>query len=421
MDMEQFLGHRTGGSRSSVLKNWKDDGKILVWLNRNAGIHCLWRHPFYRRVDLKDKPPDVWSDRVRCFDSSPDGRGNEEILVNRFRRDDTTDERLFPPTCGFCRFLEDLRRAIRAGEVSWTDEVFVFRAGQKRVAMHAGGLVGMFGSKDLSDEQKAEMASVGVYTKDAWKYDGRVKPEYLFVIANGNDPKAGLQSAIQPKALGDKMKVEIGKQIKARGAKGDPTQHPYPFLWEYSESGSFDDAYTITAMTEEKPSPEILKLIEAPGPDLSQHTRGYSRKMVRTMLEQACVLDVGGWGQYFPDQPDEPEQQARPERTPEVKGPAPEDDLCECDGCGKPMKVTAPKCPSCGKSYEVEGAPKELPPPPAPPPLRKRSETKKEQAASQGVAPNPGVAQPAQQQQSLPGPGDAFAGAFEGGNDDLPF
>jgi MFS family permease len=39
------------------------------------------------------------------------------------------------------------------------------------------------------------LAAVGMYSKDAWKFDSRVKPEYLFCVANDADPKAGIQTA----------------------------------------------------------------------------------------------------------------------------------------------------------------------------------------------------------------------------------
>jgi hypothetical protein len=414
LSMEEFLGHRTSGGGAKVLKNWKEDGKILVWLHQRAGIHCLWRHPFYRRVELKDKPPEIWPERFNCFEVDANGNPNEEVLVNRYRRDKDTKARLFSPTCGFCRFEEDLYQSWHRKELSWTDEVFRFRAGQKTTTLHVGGVTGLFRNPKLTDDEKAEIANIGVFQKEAWKYDTRVKPEYLFCVAVGNDPKSGIQKAIQPQGLGDKMKIEIGKQIKARGPKGDPTRNPYPFLWEYSESGSFDDAYTVTAMTEEKPSPEILALINSDPPDVSTFTRGQSKKLVRTALEQACVLDVD-WDDYFP--PGELEQQPREEapaeqqtRTPEVKGPQEDDDMCACDQCGEAMKASATKCPHCGKSYVVEAAtpPKEVPLPPPPPPLKKRSEAMREKERGEV------------QQKESAGPG-ITPDMFGGDASDLPF
>lgn len=384
LSMDEFLGHSVRGSRGQVMKSWTKKGKVLVWLNRNSAIHCVWRHSFKRIVTLKDKAPEIWGEKFRCFEE------DEDVLRNQNRRQDGV--RVYPPTCGYCRFLEDIRNAIIAKDVSWVDPVFKFEAGGKIETMHAGGLIGFFKSDKLTDEEKAEMASVNVYTKTAWKEESRSKPEYLFCVVDDADPKSGNQVTIETQAIGDKMKRAIGDQMKARREKGDPLKNPYPFLWEYSEGASFDDAYNVVAMIEDVPSAEVRRLIDSAGPDVSSITRLTPAAQVRAMLEQNDVMGID-WKGYFPDEP-----AAKKESTPEVRGESiPDEELVACDDCGKAMKPTDTKCASCGKVYEVESASKDKIPPPPPP-------KKAEPAPTE--APKPQV---------------TTSNAFAGGDGDIPF
>jgi len=215
------------------------------------------------------------------------------------------------------------------------------------------------------------------------------------------------------------MKEEIAKQMKARKEKGDPIRNPYPFLWEYDEHANFSEMYSVTPMIEDAPSAEIQRLIDGPGPDVSHITRGQTRKMVRTLCEQYCVLDVGGWEQYFP--PAEDDLDAAPAQGPVAQeGPVDggsvttnepvEDDLVACDGCEKPMKATDTKCPHCGKTYEVEQA-AAIPPPPPTPPLKKRSEAKAAQAAQASLPTPP----------APPVGGGIDPSLFAGDGDEIPF
>lgn len=435
MTMEEFLGHSTRGSRGQMLKGWsKSDGKILVWLSRKAKIHALWRHGFQKVVELKDKPPEIWGEKFPCFEE------DEEILKNQNARDRDTKARKFPPQkCGYCRFLEDLYQEIVGGRMSWTEPVFQFQTPdkQKTMIMRAGGMLGFFGSPKLTDDEKLELREAGVFVKEAFKQVSKVKAEYLFCVVKDDDPKAGVQITIEPAGLGDKMRLEIKKQIKSRREKGDPYQNPYPFLWEYDDKAeSFNDYYSVTPMIDERLSPEIAKLIDGPPPNVEGILKGQSKKMIRAALEEHCLIGID-WDDYFPPGEAEADSKDKDEAPGEIssqdddgldgslasvgvgkagaieassKKEAPADeDLVACDDCEKAMKATDPKCPHCGKAYEVEqAAPAEPPPPPA---LKKRSEAKKELAEK--AAPAPAEKKPVQSK--LP------SAAFEGGNDDIPF
>lgn len=388
--MEEFLGYSVRGSRGQVMKSWKDKKKVLVWLNRKSGIHCVWRHGFKKVVRLKDKAPDVWMEKFRCYEE------DEDVLVNQNRRDRDTGLRLYPPTCGYCRFLEDIRQEVQSKNVDWCTPVFRFDAGNKVEVLHAGGIIGFFKSDKLTDEEKAEMAAVNVYQKTAFKEETRAKAEFIFCVVDDADPRSGVQMTIEPVGLGDKMKRAIGDQLKARREKGDPTKNPYPFLWEYFADASFDDAYSVVAMVEEVPSPEVARLIDGPGPDIAPIIRASPQAQVRAMLEEYDVMGID-WKGYFPDVPEVGEVKDPGAKAHEVRGPAADD--VACDECGKAMSAAATKCPSCGKAYEVEEAAAKPPSMPAPPPPKK----------AEAKAPESPPAK------------HAVSDAFGGGDDEIPF
>ncbi len=396
MTMDEFLGHSTRGSRGTVMKSWTKDGKVMVWLNRQSSIHCVWRHGFRKVVQLKDKEPEIWGEKFRCFEE------DEEVLVNQNRRDRDTGVRQFPPTCGYCRFLEDIRQAVTKKDIGWLDPVFRFEAGNKVEIMRAGGLIGFFKSDRLTDENKAAMAAVGVYQKTAWREESRAKAEYVFCVVNDADPKAGVQMTIETAGLGDKMKRVIADQLKSRREKGDPTRNPYPFLWEYDDKAStFNEMYNVVPMIEEVPSDLVRRLIDGPGPDTSPVTRRSPSAHVRAMLQQHDVMGID-WAGYLPDDgPDQPaDQPAGPVDGGSVAGPAgqqTDDEDVECDGCGKAMKAAATACPHCGKRYEVEESPKVAALPALPPPKQVPRDAPAPMASKHQV--------------------DAFAG----GDDDIPF
>jgi hypothetical protein len=440
MTMDEFLNHSTRGGRGQVLKSWKDKGKILVWLSRKSRIHCLWRHQFMRVADLKDKPAEIWGDKFGCFET------DEDVLRNQNFRDKDTKQRKHPPSCGYCRFLEDLYQEIVGGKMSWTEPVFRFRTpdGRTERIMYAGGLLGFFGSPKLTDDEKGELRDKGIFVKEAWKQVSKPKAEYVFSVVDDSDVKSGVQIAVETSGLGDKMRRVLRDQLKSRREKGDPYQNPYPFLWEYDDKAeSFNEAYGVIPMVEEKLTPEIAKLIDGPPPNLDHIVGGKSRTAVRAMLEEHCCLSGIDWTSYLPDeaaerdskdkdapevghlaedeQDDSPEEAAAPEAPPASEP----DDMVACDGCETPMPATAPKCLACGKVYEVEQAAPAIPPPPPPPPLKKRSEAKRELAQKTFPIPTPPPAPPpTQSAQTAPATSPVSAGlaaAFEGSDDEIPF
>jgi len=507
MTIDQFMQHSTrGGGGGKHLKGWKKEGTITVWLSCQASINTRWTHGFYRcepREDkeTKEKTIEVWQDKLGC-------RETEEDLGKRYFRDKKTGEREYPPAlCPDCKMSEDiyqrclvglataeamLRRdpkvevaAIEAelrkrGEIWWLSPLFQFngvvrdfegRPIADRLIMHAGGMfhaaneaVPAFANKKLTAEHKALMARVPkemggpLYFKnnnephkEVWRQNFQPKMEYVFVVANNAHPEGGLQIAVETSLLGDKMKTEIGKEMKRAGAtpeKGNPLLYPYAFRWDYdgTDGIEFSKKYDATALTNVRLMPAVEKLIrdtEPPNEALAKLMEKPNLQTHRARLEKYAV--GGGkllpFDQYFADAvraaKDAPDPAAAAERpAPEVgrprestpahpaPAPPPEDEEVDCDAtlpsgqkCGAVMKMSDPVCPSCGFVYDVQPA---APPPPPPRPTRSQAK------AARAAAPAPAPAAPAARGDlgaAAPPVDDlASGGGYPGDDmDDLPF
>jgi hypothetical protein len=438
LTLAEYMQHsnRGGGGRKSYLKQWKNEAPfaITVWLSTQASIYTLWRHNFQKvepreNKDTKEKTREVWMNKLVCWES-------EEVLSKQYWRDKFSGEREYPPqVCPHCLLIEDVRRrCMRGAEIraerekvttadvakrekeirkaqlaedalDWLMPLFRFEGTDptKTVTIHAGGMYNAFGSKDLTEGDKKRMAAVPrteggpIYSKDSFKQSQWAKMEYVYVVANHDDVAAGLQIAIEPNLLGDKMKSEIAKQMKRNGQeKGNPILHPYAFRWEHNSDKtiSFDKKYDATAMDQLGMSPAIEKLVRGTDPpDVGPLLERFNARTHRAMLERHALVQLP-WDEYFRaafalearGEKGQEEERRAPEVGREIEVPdddAAEEEEVECDGCHEAMPASATKCPHCGAEYEVEVA---APPEPPPPPRMKRSEVKRQSAPAPGPA-----------------------------------
>lgn len=502
MTIDQFMQHtgRGSGGRGSRLGGWKEKGTVTVWLSCNASICTRWSHGFYRcepreNKETKEKTVEVWQDKLTCFET-------EDDLGKRYFRDKQTGEREYPPVlCPDCKMSEDihqrclvglltaesmLRRdpkvevaAIEAelrkrGEIWWLSPLFAFKGTDpsKEVVMHAGGMFHSasenfpaFANKKLTAAHKALMARVPkelggpLYfqnksepNKEVWRQNFQPKMEYAFVVVDADHPENGLSIAVETSLLGDKMKTEIGKEMKRAGAnpeRGNPLLHPYPFRWDYNATEQeFSKKYDATALTS-RLTPAIEKLIRDASPPNEALAKLLAKPNLATHRARLEKYAVGGgkllpFDQYFVEalkvEASAPEPAAAAERpAPEVgrerpapaprapapAAPPPDDEEVDCDAtlpsgqkCGAVMKMSDPVCPSCGFVYDVQ--PAAPPPPPARP-------TRSQAKAARGASPAPAPA-PAPQRGNLgaAAPPEDDLGNGSGGypgdaDDDIPF
>jgi hypothetical protein len=396
MSVEQFLEHEARARGGSYLKNWKDPKKggkgfIHVWLHRKCAFSvALWRHGV-PRVDIFEDPKTNDARRV-VFTGNELCPEDEKVLQKQNWRDRESGERQLPPeSCPICLLVEHVHQLIKRGELSITQKIFVFEPGDgKDLTIHAGGMCGLFNDK-LSDGDKNLLKAAGVWLTDAWKENFQPRLNYVFRVVDHDAPGQGVQIAIEPNLLGDKMKAEIRKAMMP-GVKGpdlgNPIKNPVAFRWEaHPEQSELQKRYDVVRLDGMQATPEIVKLItETEPPTIDGLTRSPTWATVRAQLERATQVDLP-WDDFFGTEvTNEDKKEGSRARTPEVGKPAasqaPEVEMVACDNdecewgvklCGgvARLPVTAPVCPKCGRVYEIVAAA-----PPPPPPMRKRGDAK---------------------------------------------
>lgn len=389
-DIDEFLGHSTGGKSTGVL-NWRKRGEVLVVLHTRGGIKALWNHPWRRVVTYRDKESReersaVWGSRINCVDS-------EGVLKRQHFRDDD-GERKYPPEIDpMAKLIEHVRLLIRKREIKFTDPVFEFVADEDTedgiVTIHAGGLYNHFGRKDLTREELREMKAAGISPKKAWIENAQARCEYVFRVVDLKDVDAGCQVSIEKTALGQKMQKVIRDERRRSGEnEGNPLVNPYAFLWEFDESKDFDDKYNVIAMPKEEITDEVLELItETDPPDISDLCRVPNYAQLRAELEATCLIaDRIPWDEIFEEaekrypsseSEGEVESKSKTERRPaskeetkterretkaeerrestsKPKGETVPDGEFECDACNKPIGPTDIVCAHCSAVYDPE-------------------------------------------------------------------
>lgn len=377
LDLDAFLGHSGSSGGGSFLKNWKDGGRIDVWLHPRAKIVPLWSHNWYTvGKDRETREPTLRTYRVVSLE-------REAILKHRFRRSDDGTREHPPEICPFSKLLEWVHQAIIRKEIRWTDEIFVFDEVPKdAVILHAGGFTGMFNSKDLEPSELAELRRAGIRRDDAWKEAAHARMQYIFRIVKNSAPEEGCLIALESQALGDKVKRVIGDRIDDVGReKGDPFKTPYAFRWVYDDEKEFSQKYEARAMLSLELTPELQAVFDAEPPSINELTRAPNLRELRASFEAHWVHPVvPPWAELFAAAEVEygdaaGEVDDRPEALADE-----DDDEVECDVCKSLMPSTQYTCETCGTVYdEKTGAivtrgvwPKPEPEPePAPPPARR--------------------------------------------------
>jgi hypothetical protein len=436
-DIDDFLGHNPTSRSGGFLSGWKKDGAITVFLHMKKLPVAVWRHPLPTIVAVEDK--DTRKTTKRVFTKEYTCHEHEETLSKQYFRDDDGDREYTPKKCGLCKLTdwfyhqcllhERTKDEKKPKGISWTTPVFRFEGDddEETTTLRAGGLCGLFGQKDLTPEQKAELKAARVNLKEDWNQNIHAKMKYAMSVVNVDAPDEGVQIALESKALGDAVKAEIKKAIKSLGREeGNPTITPWALEWEYDKNEQFSKMYAATRIEKVVCTPKIKKLISGSPPDLSGITTPFNQKTVRSMLERACLLDEGviPWDDLFPDEDEEEEEpedsddddddgeeEEKPAAKKSKKESEPKEEEFECDECGKPSPASAKKCPHCGMKFDTEGEDEEedeeeekeeeTPKP------RKRSEVAKEKAAAKSKEED--------------APKKKTSGKKSKGDDDVPF
>jgi hypothetical protein len=390
--VEDFLSHssRAGGN----FMTWKKDGKVEVWLHTKRLPIALWRHQF-PKVTIKED--DDGEAKREVFMGSMNCQEDEAVLKQQYFTDDDGIRQAPPVRCPICLFTEWVRMQVVEGQLSWTKPVFKLdheRDPSRSIVLHAGGIYGAFGERDMDDDKKKELAAAGISLKVAWREKVLAGLNYVFCVVDNAHPDKGILVSTEAGLLGDKVKDVIADtRVSLGDDEGNPYLNPYCFQWIYFKDEQPNKKYKARPLLKVKMTPAIEALIlKTPAPDVSKVIEPFNSDTLRAFMERNCLLKGVPWDDIFKnalkvgdksnkeEQPKEEKAEAggRRRKKKEEPKPAPEAKTIPCDECKKPMLETATKCDNCGAEYEVTA---DEPAPPSPPAqTKKRSEAKAEKA-----------------------------------------
>jgi len=381
-DIDGFTRHRTSSRASDlIIKNedWKKGG-IRLWLHTKAPIVSVWHHQFFKVIEKReDKARLPIFFKWNCWE-------DEKVNVDRFKRRRDGSRTNPPCQCPKCKLIEIVRESVAGRTLRWTDEVLKFegdnRADTKLI--RAGDFWGAFSSRDLDDDEVADLRRAGVDRKEAWKTALTPKCDYVFCGADADNIADGCRIIVPPGIMGERMQDAIVREQKRSGKdKGNPLKNPYLFEWSYDDRAKMPkDAYRVDVLGT-APSDEVLKVIrDTDPPDTSDLIAWGDADELRSLLEAHSVLDARVWipmlDRAFPARddsskggpapapegvkdapaqtgaPNTPAAKAEPAKPPAA--PTPEE-LYDCEHCGavKVMKSTDFDCPKCGAKYVEVG------------------------------------------------------------------
>jgi hypothetical protein len=369
MGLDDFLDHKggsSGGGGEYLSAQWKEEGKIDVWLHPKGVFGARWSHRLFRLAKSRDGDELVvraWN--WRCME-------RESILNKQSYRLEDGRREMPPEICPVDLLIEWLREQVSAGKIPLTAEVFRFEPDDDdEVVVHAGGLTGQiqdgFRNKDFTREEKREIRTAGIRGDDVFRESFIPKLNYVMEVVPDDDPSA-CKIAIETKSLGDKLKKAIRDQREDRGDKGHPLLNPYAFRWVYDSSKEFSAKYDVKPMTSIEMSDEVRARLAEDPPSIDQVMARGNVAELRTLFEEHWCYDkvTPPWDELFRA------AEEAVKGTPEGEAPTDfnyganvqkddegddeedgDDGLYACEVCGKGSPDPL-KC-ECGAEYDGDG------------------------------------------------------------------
>lgn len=361
--IDDFAGHRTRDSRGDTVikgKEWRDAGKIDLWLMRDAPIAiAVWRHRFYRVIE-KRAEEGKRGERI-VVPANFNCHEREEVLKKQFRRRQDGSRLVPPERCPFDKLAELVREMCVDGKLSWVEPVLKFEGDDrtKAVILHAGDFWNAFGSNDLSQEEIAEVRRAAAPSKrDAWKSALLAKCSYIYTVVEDAHPELGGRIAVEGEGLTSAMQRAIAKRAEEVGssAAADPRKNPILIRWKYDDRAKNPrDTYDVVLVSR-PPSEEIAAAIAGEPPDLSDELALGDVDELRALFEAHQLVKLP-LDKAFPAR-DPAAAQPRGQGT-QDKDPPPAEELADCDFCRAEKVMTADEttCPKCGAIYGEFGEP----------------------------------------------------------------
>ncbi len=295
MGVDEWLDHGEGGGGAFLTLDWDENDEYRFWLHPKAPIKALWRHPW------KTIGRDGKSVRMMRYTSMEKPFVLDGMKRN-FRDDSGALERPIQMD-PFAFLLEWVHEQIESGGIDWCDEIFKFEPpeGESEV-IHAGGFVGKFQSRKLSDEEKKEMRkNAGVRQDEAFKQNGKAGESVVFIVVDNEDPGKGPLICPVPGSLSKSFQEEVKRRKKTfckDPVKADPLKTPTCFSVEKDTSGDFPKY--VVAATDDEFTDDIKAAFEEPLPDTRQIFAPSNVAVLRQSFEEHWVHDVvPDWDSIF--------------------------------------------------------------------------------------------------------------------------
>lgn len=368
MGIDEFLSHSPSGGGGVLLRNWKKQKTINVWLHTMAPFYTLWRHGFPRiYVNRDTKVSEVWNGNFNCWDPE------DVVKTQNFIDKATGLRKTRSKVCPLCELIDQVRMAVYSKEIDWLQPIFEFKAdsGESRIIRAAGLYNGYKG--DLTREENEDLAAKKIRKSEGWKDSAFAKCNYVFFVVVDDRPEDGIQISIESTLLGSKVQTAVNDEITKSGEKGNPMMHPYAIQWQYRENESdIQKKYHALAMTRLDLTDEVRELIcEEEPPDGSYVMGKGDAHLLLSSMEHHYVGPSGlldfeelfeptGIFDEVDDQSKEGDlgsSDGEGQEATEVgrEGDAEDDDgLVECDECREPMEEDLDVCPHCGMDFSVK-------------------------------------------------------------------
>lgn len=286
----EFLTEKTFRGGFNRLRNWKEDGEIVVWIHTNTSIFKRGFHMVPYAGVKKDENT---------------GKERKSILylpfvchedINALIRE---GKRHVPEHCPICRFIDYLKNN---GDIEDMETVW---------------------DSSIGDRKRDRICTKADFVGDVdgggdWRLTFKPAIQYVMATIDHDNVGEGIRVATEKFSLGEKIKKAVQKEIDRRGPeKGDPDLNPYAFKWVFDSSArQAADYYDAYPFERAEMTPEIEELLSQEALDLDPWISPGDTSILREAMEAHVTVDDVDFDELFDnvlpnqgtEQPDEPEE-----------------------------------------------------------------------------------------------------------------
>lgn len=268
-DTDDFVNGGRGSSR--WVRNWKEDGEIVVFIHPTTGYWKRACHNINYVVKKKDGHK-IGYTAITCWED------HQNRIATKRGLSQYCD-------CPVCLFQQTITNMINAGTLQ-PDEI-VLRIGQG------------YSDIDKPIEVPARNISLDKDHKNSQSYMNSpvCKDMFVFGIVAPNELDKGVQLTQETTQLGLCVHTAIKQARESEGsAKGDPAITPYAFKWKYNKHAEPAKKYEAFPFRKQQVTPEIEEVLYGPGKEteLKNEISIQPKDLLifKKMLTESLVIDL---------------------------------------------------------------------------------------------------------------------------------